>query len=61
MDSRNTRYAPPHHREDEKSNVETQRIKGGTCKRCGEKWDPKHRCTKGKEPKKIIIMKQPKI
>ena len=30
-----------------------QRIKEGKCKRCGEKWDPKHRCAKGKEPKNL--------
>ena len=33
--------------------METQRIKEGKCKRCGEKWDPKHRCAKGKEPKNL--------
>ena len=53
MDSNNTRYVPPHHSEDEKSNVERQRMKEGKCKRCGEKWDPKHRCAKGKEPKNL--------
>ena len=53
MDSNNTRFVPPHRREDEKSNVEMQRIKEGKCKRCGEKWDPKHRCAKGKEPKNL--------
>ena len=53
VDSNNTRYVPSHHREDEKSNVEMQRIKEGKCKRCGEKWDPKHRCAKGKEPKNL--------
>ncbi len=52
-DAKNTRYVPPHRREDEKSNVEMQRIKEGKCKRCGEKWDPKHRCAKGKEPKNL--------
>ena len=53
VDSNNTRYVPRHRREDEKSNVETQRIKEGRCKHCGEKWDPKHRCAKGKEPKNL--------
>ena len=33
--------------------METQRIKEGKCKHCGEKWDPKHRCAKGKEPKNL--------
>ena len=29
--------------------MEIQRMREGKCKRCGEKWDLKHRCTKGKE------------
>ena len=53
VDAKNSRYVPPHRREDEKSNVEAQRIKEGKCKCCGEKWDPKHRCVKGKEPKNL--------
>lgn len=28
-----------------------QRMKEGKCKHCGEKWDPKNRCVKGKETK----------
>ena len=48
MDS--NKYVPPERREDEKSIVEMQRIKEGKCKRCGENWDPKHRCAKRKEP-----------
>ena len=28
-------------------------MKEGKCKRCGEKWDPKHRCAKGKETKNL--------
>ena len=30
-----------------------QRMKQGKCKCCGEKWDPKHRCAKGKETKNL--------
>ena len=35
--------------EDEKSNVEKQRMREGKCKRYDEHWDPKHRCANGKE------------
>ena len=49
----NTKYVPPHLREGEKTNLEIQRLKEGQCKRCGEKWDPKHRCAKGKETKNL--------
>lgn len=28
-------------------------MKKGKCKRCGENWDPKHRCAKGKETKNL--------
>ena len=30
-----------------------QRMKEGGCKHCGKKWDPKHRCAKGKETKNL--------
>ena len=53
VDSNNTRYVPPHRREGEKSNVEIQGIKEGKCKCCSQKWDPKHRCPKGKESKNL--------
>ena len=43
-----TTYVPVHPREDEKSSLEKQRIREGKCKRCGENWDPKHRCANGK-------------
>jgi len=49
MDMNNTRYIPPHCHEGKKSNMEIQRIKEGKCKCYGKKWDPKHRCDKGKE------------
>ena len=49
----NTKYVPPHLCEGEKSNVEMQRMKEGKCKHCGEKWDLKHRCAKGKESKNL--------
>ena len=49
----NTKYVPSHLCEGEKSNVEIQRMREGKCKRCGEKWDPKHRCAKGKEIKNL--------
>ena len=49
----NTRYVPPHRREGEKFYMEIQRIQEGKCKHCGEKWDPKHRCAKGKESKNL--------
>lgn len=52
-DAKNTRYVPPHYHENENYNVETQRIKEAKCRCCGEKWDPKHRCAKGKEPKNL--------
>ena len=45
----NIKYVPPHLREGDKSNMEIQRMREGKCKRCGEKWDPKHRCANGKE------------
>ena len=49
----NPKYIPPHLREEDKSNMEIQRMREGKCKCCGEKWDPKHRCAKGKETKNL--------
>ena len=43
------KYVPPRLREGDKSNMEIQRMREGKCKRCGEKWDRKHRCANGKE------------
>lgn len=37
-------YLPPHLQDDKRKGLEAQRIKEGKCKRCGEKWDPKHIC-----------------
>lgn len=49
----NTKYVLRHLCEGEKTNLEMQRIKERKCKRCGEKWDPKHKCAKGKETKNL--------
>jgi len=49
----NTKYVPPHLHEGNKTNFEMHIMKEGKCKRCGEKWDPKHRCAKGKETKNL--------
>jgi hypothetical protein len=42
--TRKEKYIPPNIREDRRRSLESQRIKEGKCKRCGEKWDPRHRC-----------------
>ena len=34
----------PSHIWDDKRSLEVQRMKEGKCKRCGEIWDPRHRC-----------------
>lgn len=47
----NTKYVTPHIHEGDKNNLEMKIIKEGKGKHCGEKWDPKHRCAKGKVPK----------
>ena len=33
--------------------MEIERMREGKCKRCGEKWDPKHRSTKRNETKNL--------
>jgi len=48
-----TRYRPPHLREDNKTSVEAKIIKEGKCKYCGEKWDPKHRCNAREHSRKL--------
>lgn len=49
----NPKYLPPKHREDNKSNMEIQRIREGKCKYCGEKWVPKHICNTRDDSRKL--------
>jgi hypothetical protein len=49
----NDKYIPPNLREDRRRSLESQRIKEGKCKRCGEKWDPRHRCQIEDNSKKL--------
>jgi hypothetical protein len=49
----NEKYIPPNLREDIRRSSESQRIKEGKCKRCGEKWDPRHRCQIKDNSKKL--------
>jgi len=49
----NTKYVPPQPREGGKTNLEMKRMKEGKCKHCGENWNSKHKCVKGKETKKL--------
>ena len=44
----NQRYIPPQLREGTNPSLESQRIKEGKCKLCGDKWDPKHICLQKK-------------
>jgi hypothetical protein len=46
------KYIPPHIR-DNKRSLEAQRMKEGKCRRCGERWDPRHRCHTEDNPKKL--------
>ena len=48
-----TKYQPPHLRNDNKTTLEAQRMKEGKCKYCGEKWDPRHRCLKKETTKNL--------
>jgi hypothetical protein len=41
---RNDKYIPPNLHEYRRRSLESQRINEGKCKRCGEKWHPRHRC-----------------
>lgn len=58
MNTDNTKYVPPLLPEGEKTNLEMKIMKEGTCKRCGKKWDHKHRCIKEKKPRTCINVKQ---
>jgi uncharacterized OB-fold protein len=59
-DTRSSKYIPPHLREGTLLGLEAQRIKEGKCKRCGDKWDPKHRCYTRENSKNYIHVKQRK-
>jgi len=51
--SSETKYRPPHLREDNKLSIEAKRVREGKCKYCGEKWDPKHRCNTRDNSRKL--------
>ena len=40
-------------KEGAKPSLESQRMKEGKCKYCGEKWDPKHMCLQRRNPQKL--------
>ena len=48
-----TKYQPPHLRNDNKTTLESQRMKEGKCKYCGEKWNPRHKCLKKETTKNL--------
>ena len=46
------KYIPPPRRDDRK-NLEIQRMREGKCRRCGDRWNPKHRCLLKDSSKKL--------
>ena len=52
------KYIPPNLREDNRRSQDYQRIREGKCKRCGEKWDPRHRCCIEENSKKLYTCQE---
>ena len=46
------KYIPPPRRDDRK-NLENQRMREGKYRRCGDRWNPKHRCRPEDSSKKL--------
>jgi hypothetical protein len=58
--TRNEKYIPPNIREDRRRSLESQMIKEGKCKQCGEKWDPRNRCQIEDNSKKLYTCEEEK-